>query len=305
MSALFHDKICCLIITYNPGTSVLGVIDLLLNDINYLIVVDNNSQGQSQNVISHIADDSRVRLLHNQENVGVAKALNQGVAIAKNMGYEWVLTFDQDTRPLHDIFKIITDVYTAYPEKHKIGAIGVNFINAYSKSYCHVEDNKEYKERDYLITSGCLLSIDAFYYIGGFREDLFIDNVDIEYSLRLKRHGKVSIISRKYGMSHKVGSPKMIRLFGVNIISSNHDRLRRYYMARNHMILVKEYLVRNPYFIAKASYFFILDLIKLLLVDDDKLNKISASVKGIIEGVFYSSKKRKLFGSKYSIVQSI
>jgi rhamnosyltransferase len=98
MSALFHDKISCLIITYNPDASVLGLIDLLLNDINYLIVVDNNSQGQSQNVISHIADDSRVRLLRNQENVGVGKALNQGVAIAKNMGYDWVLTFDQDTR---------------------------------------------------------------------------------------------------------------------------------------------------------------------------------------------------------------
>jgi rhamnosyltransferase len=119
--------------------------------------------------------------------------------------------------------------------------------------------------------------------------------VDIEYSLRLKKHGKVSIITRRHGMIHKVGSPKYIKILGINISSSNHDSLRRYYMARNHIILVKEYFVRNPYFIAKASYFFILDLAKIVIVEDNKFNKIFSSIKGIIEGVFYSSKKRKLF----------
>ena len=142
-----------------------------------------------------------------------------------------------------------------------------------------------------LLQVACYLS-KVFFEIGGFREDFFIDNVDLEYSLRLRKHGKVSLISKKEGMKHKVGAPKINNIFGINLVSTNHSRIRRYYMSRNHVIMSKEYLFLFPYFIVKLNYFFFLSLLKIVLVDDDKKAKISASFKGIIDGILYSSKSK-------------
>ena len=292
MNTLNPHQICCLIVTYNPDDRLLNIINIIECQVGKTIIVDNNSEGKSAAILSHIAEIDKVFLLRNKVNGGIAKALNQGVRMASQMGYEWVLTFDQDTTPFHDIIESISEVYALYPEKQKIGAIGVNFSSEYSGDYYQFNTNKMYHERDYLITSGCLLSIKAFSEIGGFREDLFIDNVDLEYSLRLKEYGKVSIITKKWGMRHKAGDPKTIKFFGISMVSSNHSSLRRYYMARNHIILSKEYMFRNPYFILKLNIFFLLSLISILLAEDNKIPKLSASFKGMLDGVHYSSKHK-------------
>ena len=292
MNTLSPNQICCLIVTYNPDDALFSIINVIKSQVSKTIVVDNNSEGKSTAILSHIAEMDKVFILRNKVNGGIAKALNQGVRMASQMGYEWVLTFDQDTTPFHDIIESISEVYALYPEKQKIGAIGVNFSSEYSGDYYRFNTNKMYHERDYLITSGCLLSIKAFSEIGGFREDLFIDNVDLEYSLRSKEYGKVSIITKKWGMRHKAGDPKTIKFFGISMVSSNHSSLRRYYMARNHIILSKEYMFRNPYFILKLNIFFLLSLISILLAEDNKIPKLSASFKGMLDGVHYSSKHK-------------
>ena len=256
------------------------------------IIVDNHSEEKGAAILSHIVETDKIFILRNNVNGGIAKALNQGVCLASRMGYQWVLTFDQDTTPFHNVIEIISEVYALFPEKQKIGAIGVNFSSEDSSDYYRFNTDKLYHERDYLITSGCLLSIEAFHEIGGFREDLFIDNVDIEYSLRLKECGKVSIITKKWGMRHKAGDPKTRKFWGVNVVSSNHPSLSRYYMARNHVILSKDYLFRNPYFITKLNIFFLLSLISLIVAEDNRISKLSATLKGIRDGVHYPYKRR-------------
>ena len=294
MNLLNPHKICSVIITYNPDHLLLDIINIIENQVDKIIIIDNNSEGQGLEIISKIAENHKLCLLRNKENGGIAKALNQGVELAKKMDYEWALTFDQDTKPFDNIIEIISEVYALYSDKQKIGAIGVNFSNFKSESYYPITGRNKYHERDYIITSGCLLSVNAFYKIGGFREDFFIDNVDLEYSLRLKRYGKVSLITKKWGMSHKVGDPRTKRCLGLNLVSSNHTSLRRYYMARNHIILSKDYFFINPYFIGKANFFFLKSLIQILLVETNKKAKIIASLKGIIDGIFYSAKYKKI-----------
>lgn len=281
------NKICCVVITYEPNDNLLNLINIIGKQVNKTIIVDNNSEGHGLEIISNIIGNDTLCLLRNKQNEGIAKALNQGMGLARGMGFDWVITFDQDTKPFDNIIGIISEVYTLYPDQEKIGAIGANFSNANSESYYRIKGQKKYHERDYLITSGCLLSVNAFYEVGGFREDFFIDNVDLEYSLRLKKYGKVSLITKKWGMRHKAGDPRTKRFFGLNLVSSNHNSGRRYFMARNHVLLSKEYLFKNPYFIAKANYFFVLSLILILLIEDDKKAKLLASIKGIIDGLLY------------------
>jgi rhamnosyltransferase len=294
MEILYGDTICCLIITYNPDENLYELTDTIATQVNKIIIVDNNSQGKALEIILRISDNSKVHIIRNTQNLGIAKALNQGVLLAVELKFKWVLTFDQDSQPFKNIVETISEVYSLFPEKDLIGAIGINYADPNLRNNHGRFDNVIYRVKDYLITSGCLLSTNAFLKIGGFREDFFIDNVDLEYSLRLRRYGRISLITKKVGMTHKAGQPMKMNFCGLTFVSSNHNRNRRYYMARNNIVMTKEYAFRFPYFIAKLNYFFFLSLLQIILVDDNKKAKISASFKGIIDGLFYSSKCKKL-----------
>ncbi len=285
MNDLVSKQICCLIITYNPDGVLYELISVIKNQVDKIVIVDNNSDLEVQGRLREIAKQLDIYLIMNSENLGIAKALNQGVVFAKTSGYAWVLAFDQDSKPLKNLVEILAEVYEAYPNKWKIGAIGVNFINSTSTNYYQMPLHKVYVERDYLITSGCLLFVDAYSEIGGFREDYFIDNVDIEYSLRLRKNNKVLLITRKPGMLHSAGNPIRKRFWGIiGVGSTNHNCNRRYYMAKNHIILSKEYLFKFPYFISKLNFFFVLSIIQLLLLEANKKDKIIRTFKGIVDG---------------------
>lgn len=294
---LLINEICCLIITYNPDEGLLKQINILEKQVDRIIIVDNNSIGNGFEIISEIGKNKEFVILRNSENLGIATALNQGINEARNMNYDWVITFDQDSMPFNNIINIISEVYQLYPEKNRIGAIGVNFSATNNASYYSFSNSQKYIEKDYLITSGCLLSVNAFTEIGGFREDFFIDNVDLEYSLRLRKNGKISLITKEWGMKHKAGDPKIRKFSIFKMVSSNHNSFRRYYMARNHILLSKEYFIRFPYFIAKLNYFFILSLLKIVFAENDKKNKIINSLRGIKDGLFYPSKKRDILNN--------
>ena len=296
MLQLTSNNICCIIITYNPDDRLLGLINTLNSQVDKIIIVDNNSNRFG--LVLQADESNELLLIRNKENFGIAKALNQGVSEAIKMKYDWVITFDQDSTPYNNIIEIISNVYELYPDKSKIGAIGVNALNSKSERYYNVSGSQQYCERDYLITSGCLISVSAFIEIGGFREDFFIDNVDLEYSLRLRKHGKISLITNACGMMHEAGAVIIKKRFGISISTTNHNITRRYYMARNHVILSKEYFLKFPYFILKTNYFFFLSLIKLIISDDNKKLKIKSSLKGIKDGILYNSKDNSILLNK-------
>jgi rhamnosyltransferase len=282
-----------LITTFNPDPLLLTkLIHSIKNQVDKIIIVDNNSDKIILEDILKIAAYNNIKLILNNENFGIAKALNQGVLEARKMRYDWVIIFDQDSIPYNNIIYLISNVYELYPDKSRIGAIGVNALSPNSECYYHVRDQKGYCVTDFLITSGSLISIDAFMEVGGFREDYFIDNVDLEYSLRLRKYRKIILKTNSIGMIHEAGATIVKKFLGISISSTNHNIIRRYYMARNHVILSKDYFLKFPCFILKATYFFFLSLIKVLIVDNNKIQKIKASLKGIKDGILYNSKNQ-------------
>jgi rhamnosyltransferase len=282
---LTKKEICCLIITFNPGELLKRLVDIIWDQVDKIIIVDNNSEGEPLELLLNIFRDEKIYLIHNNKNFGIAQALNIGVSYVIKLNYDWVITFDQDSIPNDNFVDLLTEVYWLYPEKDKIGAIGAN----YPENNLKIR-NINYKKIDYLITSGCLLSVNAFRQIGGFREDFFIDNVDLEYSLRLRMNKKVLLITKDFAMLHSIGDSKTYNLNLIHVKSSNHNYTRRYYMARNHIILSKKYILKFPYFISKLNFFFFLSLVKIIVVENDKKKKVIASCKGLLDGMLYSKK---------------
>jgi rhamnosyltransferase len=83
---------------------------------------------------------------------------------------------------------------------------------------------------DSSISSGSLYRVAALQEIGGFREEYFIDFVDHECHLRLRRAGWSIWWDRESTLYHKLGKLQKMTKEGLWI---EHAPFRYYYMARN------------------------------------------------------------------------
>lgn len=264
------------IVTYNPDNRLCISINAIKKIFESIVIIDNNSVID----VKLLVNDNNIHFIRNINNLGIAKALNIGAEYAISKGALWLLMLDQDTIPRSDILEIFTSLYVLYPNQVQIGQMGVSFPNLYTKK-------SPYKNVNVLITSGTLLSLTAFKEAGNFREDFFIDSVDFEYSLRLKKKGYVNLQSPETAIDHRLGNIKEKKYLGLSIKSSNHPPQRRYYMARNHLIISLQYFLSFPFWVLKKNYFFLLSIIEIILIDDQKLTKIKKTFLGIRDGLFY------------------
>lgn len=286
-----RNNTCALIITHDPSGSVFRLMNALENQVDQVIIVDNASD---ECVFSEMQEYSRYRnvnIIRNNSNEGIAAALNKGMDVAIKSGYAWAITFDQDTIPFSNILDLHNAAFNSYPERDRIGAVGTNFCTEGNKSYYRVAASAGYAVKDYLITSGSLIRLEAYSDAGGFRDDFFIDNVDLEFSLRLRKKGWVNLITREWGMMHKVGNPVSGNFLGIKVRSSGHDSQRRYYMARNHVLMTRNYFWLFPYFIVKLNYFFLNSVIRFMIAEKGRRSKLKSSFRGLRDGFITKTKR--------------
>ncbi|HEY9877261.1 MAG TPA: hypothetical protein V6D29_02335, partial [Leptolyngbyaceae cyanobacterium] len=86
-------------------------------------------------------------------------------------------------------------------------------------------------------TSGSLISIEASKQVDLPRMDLFIDGVDLDYGLQLRKQGCHNIVVYDARMNHHLGEPMLVRLLGKSFHIHNYSPLRFYYFYRNHTFL--------------------------------------------------------------------
>ena len=246
-----------------------------------LIVIDNSEDAKTTDMLGSAANELDFELITNTKNIGVAAALNQGAQLALEKRAEWLLALDQDSQPLPAILEILDRAFEAAQCDERIGVIG-------STSAVDVSKNAARKFREVIsvITAGSLINLKAWTASGGFREDFFIDGVDEEYSLRLRRHGYRVIQATEIGIHHLVGEPSRHRLFGREMMVTNHSPSRRYYMTRNRIRLAIEYFCAQPKWISDYFLYSVKDLIRSLLFERQRLKKFCAVLLGIRDALF-------------------
>ena len=141
-------------------------------------------------------------------------------------------------------------------------------------------------EVEYVITSGSLVSLPAQAVIGPFREELFIDYVDMEYCLRARAKGFRVIKTRRAIMTHAIGAYSKHRWMGKIKWTTNHSAERRYYIARNDTVMLREY-GRYPLGLWRwKSFVRSFRLCKrIALFEDLKRSKIAAVWAGWWDGI--------------------
>jgi rhamnosyltransferase len=140
---------------------------------------------------------------------------------------------------------------------------------------------EHWEEVESVITSGCLLSLRAYGVIGPFREDFFIDYVDTEFCFRARSAGFRVIETLAPLMSHTVGAATSHTVFGSKTWTTNHSAERRYYIARNNTVMLREYagFGRGHWLWKSLSRTFRLTK-RIAFFETDKLAKIAAAWQG-------------------------
>lgn len=233
------------VVTYHPHLEQLGrLIDSLTRQCFNVIIVDN-SENDFQDTKDYFQAYPFVSLITLKYNSGIAKAQNIGIKLSMDKNADAICLFDQDSEIDDDFVEGLWRAHFAITAKMttRIAAIGPNYINANNevispfvnlkhlsirRVVCDV--NAEFVSVDCLISSGCMLFVDALRTVGLMQEDLFIDYVDTEWCLRAKQSGFFCFGACQVPMRHSIGDGAA-KFLGRNF--SMHAPARHYYLMRN------------------------------------------------------------------------
>ena len=245
------SKVAAIIVSYNPDKNLLDSVNLLISQVEKIIIVDNGSIEEKRKDISSIKDidNERIEVIFNEENLGIATALNIGVREALKQGFNWILTMDQDSKASKDMVEKMFEVYNNIDEKERKSILSIfpNFVDERIQS---IEENSVMNTYEYVdadITSGNLVKAEVFDKVGFFDDSLFIDLVDTDFCMRLNEKNIKMIKVRDAILYHSLGESQSVKSIFGKFNTSNHSALRRYYMTRNRFYTWEKYKDLNSF----------------------------------------------------------
>lgn len=272
--------VCAVVVAYFPDAGFSERLKSILFQVDALVVVDNTPTPATLT-----EGGGRTHLIENHRNVGVAAALNQGLEYALQIGCKWLLTLDQDTRCYPDMVATLLQVRETC--KPNTAVIGGNYVDSQNHQMkVPPSGTTGFLEQRTVITSGSLVDAGVAQELGGFREDFFIDQVDHEFCLRARAHGYGVVISRKPVMEHSVGGVGGVWLPLLGVLP-NHPPLRKYYIARNTVVMVAKYWRREPGWCLRRSVRLLLGLFLMATLEKQRFAKVRAFAAGIMDGVHH------------------
>lgn len=277
-------KIAAVMISYNPDKNLFNSVNLLINQVDKIIIVDNGSEMEKKKNISSIneIDKEKIDIIFNEENLGIATALNIGVKKALEQGYNWILTMDQDSKSSDNMIEKMFEVYNKIDKDKRKDILSIfpNFVDERVQS---IEENSAMDAYEYVdadITSGNLLKAEVFDKVGFFDDSLFIDLVDTDFCMRLNENNIKMIKVRDAILYHSLGESQSVKSIFGKFNTSNHSALRRYYMTRNRFYTWEKYKNLDSFTLNRDKKLFKKEFIKIILGEKDKINKVKMVIRG-------------------------
>ncbi len=250
-------SIASVTVAYNGANILPGHLEALKRQtrrLDEIVVVNNASTDDTSNLLA--ARYPEVTVLTLSENGGVGGGYAAGLTYAAlTKKYDWVWLFDQDSVPSKDGLEFLL-----HGLQHLDGAADNTAILAPvcvhpgTKLPCpgfswkggrmvpvSGDSNQPITWVDMVISSGSLVRRRAIEEVGLPRADFFMDFVDYEHCLRLRRHGFKIAVVRDSHLDHVLGDPSKFNLLGRTTYWTNHAPWRVYYRVRNEIFIVWQY----------------------------------------------------------------
>ncbi len=244
--------------TFRPGVEAEDAVASVSAQVDGVIVVDDGSGPIADETLDRLAA-SGVTVHRQTVNSGIAGALNTGIRLARESGAEIVITFDQDSLVPADFVDTLRATYdAATADDVRVGVIVPEYFAAVRQARGEIAS---YGPAANIIQSGMLLPLNVVDSIGELRADYFIDLVDTEFELRLRREGYAVLAAPGLRLGHALGTQyrreffgRPVRLPGIPPEITLSTPFRYFYRVRNRIVLNREYLWTAPAQIIRDTF---------------------------------------------------
>jgi rhamnosyltransferase len=289
--------VCAGVVAYNPKPDELStLVETLLHSAGWVVVVDNNSS--DRRYLEALEGQSGVIVIRNSENCGVSGGINQIIAEARARDAKFVIAFDQDTKITAGLIPVLASHLESLLESGEaVAAIGPCVVDDYTNQGMpfvrfNLPFNTRYNretlpqreplvECDFLISSGCLMSLQALNDIGDMNDELFIDNVDLEWCFRARNKQYAIYGDFTVAVRQKIGVA-LTQIPLTNAVIRYHDYSRHYFMTRNRVWLYRQHHA-NTAWVVHDVLRFTCKFLYLLVFKRNRLALLKSSLRGVID----------------------
>jgi rhamnosyltransferase len=190
-----------------------------------------------------------------------------------------ILTLDQDSVPPPDL---AVTLFRSLPSAEwlRTGLVGPQ----HAREDIRLDERVGTAPVEGLLGSGCLVNLDAWRAVGGYNEQFFMDHVDSDFCLRLRRAGYQIVCCNQVVMPHRLGASRVHVLLGRRFLVNHHPPARRYTMARNTVGLCCLYGRDFPGLRRRQARELTGLAIKILLFERRKGAQLIAIIRGLWDG---------------------
>jgi rhamnosyltransferase len=282
------------VVTYHPTSEMVENIASISQQVDDVMVIDNGSTSGELEALHRGKERLGFNLIENGENLGIAAALNQGVAWAKKAGYDWVIFFDQDSKITDGFIQRMWETWQSHPKREIVCSVHPKYVDPDTGTESRVRRAPD-GGPIMSMTSGALMPVWIFDKVGGFASEYFIDCVDFEYCFRIRAAGYLIADSRTAVLLHSAGHPsERTRLFGASLRPTHHNAVRRYYISRNRIAFYRKYLFVFPGWVVQSIYDSLRETLKCFLSEQDRLHKFRSFILGTWHGLVGKMGKREI-----------
>jgi rhamnosyltransferase len=256
-----------------------------------VVAVDNSPEADV--LLHECLREQGMEVIFNRNQGGLAGAYNRGAEVLLRRQCDSIFLLDQDSDIDASFFAgmmqaataLGTDTFLMGPKIYEIALEKCMPVIPPGKRF-----PKPFRIDDQIlglfptlciISSGSMISAAAYRKLGPFREDYFIEYIDVEYSLRARSRNVPVYMNAAVTLRQTNGR---IERHG-KLFTTNHVARRRYYIARNSVHCLNEY--RSYWGLHWLSGLMVIhQAICVLLFDSQKLKKIMAIACGYLDGKF-------------------
>ena len=278
-------------VLYKPTENFLHNLEKARAACPVVVAVDNSPEEDFR--LHEVLREQGIQVIFNRNEGGLAGAYNRGIEVLLARECDVVFLLDQDSDIEADFFAEMmeaarttgTDTFLIGPKIYEIKlekCMPVLAAGKWLPRTIRIDHETEGLFSTLsIISSGSAISAAACRQLGAFREDYFIEYIDVEYSLRAHTCGVPVYTNAAVTLRQSQGH---IERRG-KLFTTHHAASRRYYIARNSIHCL--HLYRKLCGMHGVSGLMaIQQALSVLLFDSQKLKKVVAITLGCVDGMF-------------------
>lgn len=283
------------IVLYNPDINRLEEnIDAVISQVSRLYLWDNasNNLNAIEVLLRARFADRPIEIIYSEENAGLPMAYNALCTRAAGDGFTSLFLLDQDSVTGDGCVSRLAELLESR-EEGTVGIAAARYIDRNARPQDNASSCSGVQEVDRTITSGSLLSLEAWRSVGGYDELLFIDWVDYDFCYRLTQAGFSILVDNSVYILHEIGHREFAGYLPMRDAQGswrlapqyrlNHSYERRFDQARS-IAIVRE-KNRDNELGKRETAAFVKETITRFIVERKRIQFLKARIMGWRAGI--------------------